>query len=170
LSDPSEWHLTLGEAADPSVIPGAFSDDTNAWMLYSSDVTSEGITFTSPDGRRLKTYTLLEDGIEIIYQRSGPVSTRIPLAVDPQAFFFDPTEYRSTPGLGTWTWGLVNGIQVEVRTESTLSAQSYTESFPYLSQTEDPNRAYPGGHYLPFPLSVVSLRDSGNFKVQIIAK
>ena len=170
LSDPSEWHPELGEAADPSVIPGAFSDDANAWILYSSDVTPEGITFSSPDASRLKTYQLLEDGIEITYQVSGPVSTRVPLAVDPQAFIFGPTEYRSAPGTGAWTWGLVNGIQAEVRTDATLSAQSFTDSFPYLSQSEDPDRAYPGGHYLPFPLSVVNLQGSGNFSVQISVK
>jgi hypothetical protein len=139
-------------------------------MLYTPDVTPEGIAFTSLDGSRLKAYRLLEDGIEIAYQVSGPVSTRIPLAVDPQAFYFSPTEYQSALGPGGWTWGLVNGIQVEVLTEAVLSAQSFTDSFPILSQSEDPDRAYPGGHYLPFPLSVVNLQGSGNFSVQIRVK
>jgi hypothetical protein len=169
LSDPSEWHPELGEAADPSDIPGAFSDDTTTWMLYNPIVTPEGITFTSPDGR-LKTYQLMENGIEITYRVSGPVSTRIPLAVDPQAFYFGPTEYQSALDPGVWTWGLVNGIQVEVSTEAVVSAQSFTDSFPYLSQPEDPDRLYPGGHYLPFPLSVVNLQGSGNFRVQITVK
>jgi len=179
LSDPSEWNLDLGEAADPSMIPGAFSDDTNSWMVYSSDITPEGISFTpvqkpglpgSPDGIRVKIYQLLEDGIEITYQVSGPVSTRIPLVVDPQAFNFGPTEYRSTAGPAEWTWGLNNGIQAEVITDAMLSAQSFTDSFPYLSQSEEPDRAYPGGYYLPLPLSVVDLHGSGIFSVQIIVK
>ncbi|MCX6036255.1 MAG: hypothetical protein NTV38_15000 [Chloroflexi bacterium] len=167
LSDPSEWHPELGQASDPSVIPGAFSDDTNTWMLYTPDVTPAGITFTSPDGSRVKNYRLLEDGIKITYQVASPVSTRIPLAVDPQAFILGPTDYSSASGSGAWTWGLADGIQVEVRTEVALSAQSFTDSFTYLSQPEDPDRAYPGGHYLPFPLSVVNLQSSGNFSVQI---
>lgn len=170
LSDPSEWHPDLGEAADPSVIPGAFSDDTNAWMLYSFVGSPNGITFTSPDGSRLKTYQLLEGGIKIAYQVSGPVSTRIPLAVDPQAFTTGPTEYLSVSSPGAWTWGLSNRIQTEVCTEAILSAQSFKDSFPYLSQSEDPNRTYPGGHYLPFPLSVVNLQSSRNFTVQISVK
>jgi hypothetical protein len=170
LSDPSEWHPDLGEAADPSVIPGAFSDDTNAWMLYSFVGSPNGITFTSPDGSRLKTYQLLEGGIKIAYQVSGQVSTRIPLAVDPQAFTTGPTEYLSVSSPGAWTWGLSNRIQTEVCTEAILSAQSFTDSFPYLSQSEDPNRTYPGGHYLPFPLSVVNLQSSRNFTVQISVK
>jgi hypothetical protein len=170
LSDPSEWHPELGEAADPSVIPGAFSDDTNTWMFYTPDVTSATITFSPPDGSCVKNYRLLEDGIEITYQVSGPVGTRIPLAMDPQAFYSGPTEYQSALGAGTWTWRLVNGIQVVVRTKTMLSVQSFTDSFPYLSQSEDPDRAYPGGHYLPFPLSVVNLQGSGNFSIQISAK
>ena len=170
LSDPSEWHPELGQAADPSVISGAFSDDTNTWTFYTPHVTPEGIAFTIPDGSRLKTYQLLGGGIEITYQVSGPVSTRIPLAVDPQAFILGPTKYFSVPGPGAWTWGLVNGVQVELRTEAALSAQSFTDSFPYLSQPEDPNRAYPGGHYLPFPLSVADLQENGNFSVKIIVK
>jgi hypothetical protein len=164
------WHPELGEAADPSVIPGAFSDDTNTWMPYSSVITPEGITFTSQDGSRVKTYLLLDDGIEITYQVSGTVNTRIPLAVDPQAFTFGPTEYRPAPGTGAWTWGLVNGTQAEVHTEATLSAQSFIDSFPYLSQSEDPDRAYPSGHYLPLPLSVVNLQGSGNFNIRISVK
>jgi hypothetical protein len=170
LSDPSEWHPELGEAADPGVIPGAFSDDTATWTVYQPAITPDSITFTSPDGSRVKTYRLLEDGIEMTYQVPGPVSTRIPLAVDPEAFYFGPTEYTGSLAPGAWTWGLVNGLQVEVRTGAVLSAQSYTVSFPYLSQPEDPDRLYPGGHYLPFPLSVVDLQGSGNFSVQIIVK
>jgi len=170
LSDPSEWHPELGEAADPDVIPGAFSDDTATWTVYQPAITPDSITFTSPDGSRIKTYRLLEDGIEMTYQVPGPVSTRILLAVDPQRFFSGPAEYAGSLAPGAWTWGLVNGLQVEVRSGAVLSTQSYTDSFPYLSQPEDPDRAYPGGHYLPFPLSVVDLQGSRDFSVQIIVK
>ena len=169
LSDPSDWHLELGEAADPSVIPGAFSDDTATWAVDQPTITTESITFTSPEGS-VKIYRLMENGIEIIYRGSGSVNTRIPLAVDPQAFYFGPAEYTGSLSPGGWTWGQVNGIQVEVRSEAALSAYSFTDSLPYLSQSEDPDRNYPPGHYLPFPLSVINLQGSGNFKVQISVK
>ena len=167
LSDPSEWNLKLAQAADPSVIPGAFSDDSDPWSVYRPSVSAASITFTSPEDTRLKTYRLLENGIEIIYQGSGPVSTRIPLAVDPQAFYFEPTHYTGSLTPGMWSWGLVGGIQVNVRSGAVLAVQSFTDSLPYLSQPEDPDRAYPGGHYLPFPLSVVTLQGSGNFSITI---
>jgi hypothetical protein len=170
LSDPSEWHLELGEASDPSVIPGAFSDDSDTWLLYASETGSEEITFTSPDGNRLKRYQLVEAGIKIEYQGSGPVSTHIPLVVDPVAFLFKPTEYFSMPVPGAWSWGLVDGTSIQVLTNATLSAQSFTDSLTYLSQSEDPDRSYPGGHYLPFPLSVVSIQGQEDFIIQLLVK
>jgi hypothetical protein len=170
LSDPSEWHPELGQAADPSVIPGAFSDDIQIWETYAPNITPEGVTFTSPDGSLVKSYHLLVDGIEISYRGSGPVSTRIPLAVDPAVFYFEPSEYTGSLASGAWSWGQVHGVQVEVRSGASLAVHSFTDSLPYLSLPEEPDRAYPEGHYLPFPLSVVSLKGSGNFSVQISVK
>ena len=170
LSDPSEWKPELGEAADPSVIPGAFSDDSATWMVFRPAITTDRITFTSPEDGRIKTYWLLQDGIEITYQGIDPVSTRIPLAVDPQAFYFSPSKLTGRLAPGMWTWRLVDGIRVKIRTDMALSVQSFTDSFAYLSQPEDPDRAYPGGHYLPFPLSIITLQGSGNFTVNITVK
>ncbi len=72
LSDPSEWQPNLGQAADPSVIPGAFSDDTLTWTIYASHVTTGTIDFTSPDGSRDKSYTLTDNGLEITYASWDP--------------------------------------------------------------------------------------------------
>lgn len=170
LSDPSEWHPELGQAADSSVIPGAFSDNSLTWTVYAPGVTPGSIEFTSQDAIRIKTYTLLENGIEITYRTLSPVSTRIPLAVNPQAFFFGPTVYTGSLASTTWTWGQNNGIEVEVTADTPFSVHSFTDSLPYLSQPEDPDRAYAAGHYLPFPLSIVDIMGNGNFGVQIIVK
>jgi hypothetical protein len=170
LSDSSEWHPELGQAADPSVIPGAFSDNSLSWTDYAPGVTPGSIEFTSQDATRIKTYTLLDNGIEITYRTSSPVSTLIPLALDPQAFYSGPTVYTGSLASTTWTWGQTNGIQVEVAADSPFSVRSFTDSLPYLSQPEDPDRAYPAGHYLPFPLSVVDIMGNGSFSVQIIIK
>jgi len=170
LSDPSEWHPELGQAADPSVIPGAFSDDNQTWLVYSEQVSPGSIEFTSPDGSRVKTFTLLENGIDITYRTSGPVSTRIPLALDPQTFYFEPAGYTGTLVSDSWTWSQTNGIQVEVVSTSSISVHSFTDSLPYLSLPENPDLDYPAGHYVPFPLSIVAVQGTGNFSVQIIVK
>jgi len=170
LSDPSEWRLERGEAADPSVIPGAFADDTEAWVQYKPGITANGIIFTSPDGSQVKTYRLMEKGIEVRYQVPGTVSTRVPLAVDPQTFYSNPTDYLPSLAPHSWTWSLLNGISVEVRTDAALSAQGFTSAVPFLSLPEDPNLGYPRGNYFPFPLSVVAIQGNEVFSVQIINK
>ena len=170
LSDPSEWHPERGEAADPSVIPGAFTDDTNPWTIYAPVITADGIIFTSPDRSRVKTYQLMENGIEVRYQATGPVTTRIPLVVEPQAFYSGPVKYQSALGPGSWSWGFDNGFRVEVRTDASLSADGFTSAFPFLSLPENPNLEYPTGTYFPFPLSVVTVRCDGECYTQITIK
>ena len=170
LSDPSEWHPENGEAADPNVIPGAFTDASDTWTAYTPTIQPDGISFTSPDGRLLKNYQLTANGIEVHYQGPGPVSTLIPLAVDPQRYYSGPVNYRATLAPHAWTWGLTGGSSVEVSSDATLSAEAFTAAIPFLSSSEDPNLDYPKGDYLPFPLSLVTIQSSGNFSVEIIVK
>jgi hypothetical protein len=170
LSDPSQWQPDLGQAADPSIIPGAFSDDTLTWSIYASKVTTGTIEFTSPDGSRDKKYTLVGNGLEISYTSLKSVITHIPLAVDANAFYFGPIRYSGNQTSTTWTWRQTNGGNVKVRTTLPFSVQSFTDSLPYLSQPENPDLPYPSGHFLPFPLSVVEIQGSGNFTIQINVK
>jgi hypothetical protein len=169
LSDPSEWRPGLGESADPAAIPGAFSDGTGIWGIRNP-VSTDALTFTSPDDSRTKTYRLTESGLSVTYQGFGSVNTMIPLAVDPQAWYFGPTQYQSASAPGEWTWGLFNGIQVEVRSDAALSAQSFTDSQSFLPGPENPDQGYPAGHYLPFPLSVVTIQSRRDISVQIMVK
>jgi len=168
LSDPSEWHPENGEAADPNGIPGAFSDASATWTAYTPTLQPAGITFTSPDGRLLKHYQLTANGMEVHYQGPGPVSTLIPLAVDPQRYYSGPVDYQATLAPHAWTWSLAGGSRVEVSTDATISAKAFTAAIPFLSSSEDPNLDYPKGDYLPFPLSLVTIQSSGNFSVEII--
>ena len=170
LSDPSEWHPESGEAADPNVIPGAFTDSTSTWADYTPTITADGITFTNPDGSRGKTYRLTESGIQVLYQSHSPVSTRISLALDPQAFYSGPTNYRAALTPHSWTWSLSGGSSVEIHTDAALSAEGITSAIPFLSLPEDPNLGYPQGNYLPFPLSVVTIESDGSFSIQITCK
>jgi hypothetical protein len=167
LSDPSEWHLERGEASDPSVIPGAFADEPGTWTTYRLADRSNGLTIVSPDGLSLKTYQLIENGLEVRYQVPGSISTRVPLAVDPDRFYAGPTEYRSDFGPHSWSWSLVNGPTVNVLSDALMTGQGFNSSFPFLFMPEDPNLDYPLGHYYPFPLSVASLTGQGRFWVQI---
>jgi hypothetical protein len=167
LSDPSEWHPQDGEAADPDVVPGAFTDDSGTWTAYSPTLRPDGITFTSPDGRLIKTYQLSANGLVVQYQVSGPLRTRIPLAVDPHRYYYGPTQYRATLGSRAWRWSLAGGSSAEVQTDAAFSGEGFISAIPFLSLSEDPNLDYPKGDYLPFPLALVTIQGDGNFSVEI---
>ena len=66
-SDAALWQLELGQAADPAIIPGAFSDQGP----FQAEVTPGSLTFTSPE--LVKTFTLTEGGMVVRYdsQKSG---------------------------------------------------------------------------------------------------
>jgi len=176
LSDPSEWNKITGDGADPGQIMGAFVDETQPFQEYAASWPApDTLTLANADGSRVKTFRLTEAGLDVTYQVSGlalslskgPMRTQIPLAVDPQLFFFGPSEYVAAQSASSWTWGTANGIKVQVQTDTALSAENFTESLPFLSLPEDPNVEYPPGHYLPFPLSLVTISSNGNFRVKI---
>ena len=170
LSDPSEWHPEMGEAADPGVIPGGFTDDTGTWTNYLPTIIADGIAFTTKDNSRVKTYRLTKNGLQVSYQLRGPVGTRIPLALDPQAFYSGPTNYLAALAPHSWVWVRSGGSRVEVRTNATLSAEGFISAIPFISLLENPNLGYPKGNYLPFPLSVVVIQSDGSFSVEIMHK
>ncbi|HEX2978812.1 MAG TPA: hypothetical protein VHO48_00985 [Anaerolineaceae bacterium] len=41
------------------------------------------------------------------------------------------------------------------------------DSAAYLREAEDPNRDYPSGHYLPFPLALATVSGSDGFWAEI---
>jgi hypothetical protein len=160
--------MSAGDAADPGQIMGAFSDDTQTRQPYSvSWPASDTLTLTRADGSRVKTFRLTEAGLEVAYQANGPVSTRVPLAVDPHLFHAGAVEYLAALSPDSWTWGPGNGTRVRVRTDAALSAEGFTVSIPFVGLPENPDLDYPAGHYFPFPLSVVTIRSGGSFRVQI---
>jgi hypothetical protein len=170
LSDPSVWHPELGEGADPNAIMGAFVDSTESWTPYQGLASGDNLTFTSPDGSQVKTFRLTGNALEVNYHLTDPLSTRVSLAVDPYSFYYRPSRYEGNAGPGSWTWGLENGLQVEVRSDASLTVVSFTDSAPYLGSPEIPDQDYPPGHYLPFPFSIITLNAERDFSVRISFK
>jgi hypothetical protein len=171
LSDPSEWEPARGEAADPAQIMGAFSDAPDPFAAYSPAWTPDGaLTLTAAAINRVKTFRLTEDGLQVRYDSQTPLTTRIPIAVDPwQRFRLGwVADVRASLTPTSWGWGLVNGIRLEVRTDAPFSAQGFTVSIPFLSRSENPNLDYPSGHFYPFPLSIMEIHANGSFIVEIV--
>jgi hypothetical protein len=170
LSDPSAWEPGGGVMADPSVLPGAFYEGPRDSPGYEPAIAPGAITLTQPAAGSIKAYRLSGTGLEVAYQAPGAVTTRIPLAVDPQAFYLGPTRYEGVLAPGSWSWGLSGGIRVEVRADAALAAQGFTASLPFMTYSEDPDLNYPAGHYYPFPLSVVEVSGKTVFHVWITVR
>lgn len=169
LSDRSVWDLAGGEGADPAQIMGAFADAENAFRAYRAQVfASDRIRFVSEDGRE-KIYRLTGKGLEV--SLSGPLETKIPLVVAPQARFSPGWAgiYRLVREVGGIRFGLVDGpiVRIQVTGGSVLAADSFLDAIPSLAFPENPNAENPPGFYLPFPLAVVSVSGSGSFSVTI---
>lgn len=164
LSDPSTWQPELGDAADPGAVMGAFSNMDEPYAEYRPSL-SGGVLTLAADGIS-KIFRLMENGIEVTVQSDLPVSLRIPLVVDPQAFY-SGASYVSSLSAGAWTWGPAAGLQAEVRTAADLFAEGFTVSKALLDLSEDPDLEYPPMHYFPFPFSLVTVSGEGEFTVFI---
>jgi hypothetical protein len=148
------------------VISGAFSNDSTLWAFQISGNTP-AITFDGPDGVRKKTFSLSEDGLNVIYEGFGAVSVAIPLVVDPQTYYFSPVKYSIFSIPGGVAWGFTDGLRVGIHTDAALTARNFTDSQSFLAGPENPDLAYPAGHYLPFPLSIFKVQSISDFNVLI---
>ncbi len=116
LSDPSEWEPQNGEAADPSVIPGAFTDDMDTWMDYTPTPHAGAITFTSPDGSRVKPTGWRHRASKWIIKvprraRWAPASRWLwnrRRSILARPIIRPPS--RPIPGLGTWLAGVLSRL------------------------------------------------------------
>ncbi len=159
LSDPSQWDLSKGEAADPGAYPGAFTDLDDAFEVYRPTLRGDTLTFGSPDGQRTKTFRLTPAGLEVSYHGPEAVKTQISLLVEPETRFTPgwAEKYRQEVSPGEIAWGLVNGPMLRIQAQGQMTIRAFSESLPFLTGPEDPDFSYPAGHYLPFPMAVVEL-------------
>ena len=163
LSDPALWRLDLGLTADPAVIPGAFSDAGP----FRADIQPREVTFTGPD--LTKTFTLLDNGIEVRYQSNRPQAARIPLAIDPWLRFKPDWagRYAGDKDSTGLTWGIPGAFQVVVRSNAGATLQEFTAARASARGPENPNFDYPAGHFVTFPLAVVDITAPAGFVVSL---
>jgi hypothetical protein len=169
LSDSLFWNLDGGIQADPYVINGAFVD---AGIQYKVLIEPGGLSLTSIDGVIKKTYKLTNSGLRIDYQLNAttiPLQAQIPLISDPwnrfspgwsQRYSADETENR-------FVWHLSPDLKVLIESSNQISVSEFTESRDFLALPENPNRDYPAGHFLPFPLALVDIEFNNDFYVYI---
>jgi hypothetical protein len=170
LSDPKDWLFALGTASDPAVIPGAFIDDPYGLAFYKIAFTEQGsISAISPDGKIIKTYSLNEHALRVQYKSNQEIATSIPVA-----------NWRSDNNTPGWynrylTTHIKDNLYVQDPISmffygTSIKVSSFFDSYDWITSPEDPNRAYPAGHYLPFPMQVIFLTANGDFSVDITIK
>jgi hypothetical protein len=170
LSDTSLWDPLMGPAGDPAEIPGAFSDKNAPFSPYTITTLEVGsLTMTRSDGQVQKTFTFLDNGLNMECLATRAVTLRIPLVLDPQARFQTGWQlgYNSLSTKDIYRWGFKDGLTIEIH-GSNLYSRDFIESRSLLSNPENPNLDYPVGHYLPFPLALVETNGNGQFSIQIL--
>ena len=170
LSEPSGWEPGQGLAADPAVISGAFIDQRPPDQVLVED---ESLTYTWAVGAVVsKTYSLLPQGMRVEYQISpggAPVRTQLPLALDPWLRFSPgwADTYRAVQDSGVLTWEIEPHLYLTVQGSADMHLLSFVDSHGTMASPEDPNRDYPAGHFIPFPISLVELSSVDDFFIQI---
>ncbi len=163
--DPRDWQITAGPASDPNEIPGAFVDDGEPFRSFQAEAQAGQIRFTSAGGSLEKIFTLTPQGLRVRYRGSLPASVQIPLVFDPAARFLPGWAKRvilspgGSPSQLTWH---ASGASLVLQAEgASLSITTFLDSFDSVHSPEDPDHAYPPGHFLPFPFALVEAQLEG---------
>ncbi len=184
LADPSTWQVEKGIAGDPRALRGAFSEipagyAEPSWDDYSVQTAVQTglgeITFTSPDGRLVKTIRLEPQGFVANYISKDEVRVQMPLVVDPWVRFspgweqsYTPSASSQTASLQSWTWGLVNGVQASLAIDGgNFNVQPFSITQQLMNSPENPDFQYPAGHYLPFPMALATADGKGKFSITL---
>jgi hypothetical protein len=169
ISDPIFWNSDGGVFSDPRVIPGAFIDSN---IYFNPEPIPEGLRLASPDGSITKLFQLVPNGIRVeyqIYPASTPVEVTIPLVLDPwnrtSSGWSD--DYFQETNSHTYMWQSPSSLRVRIHTSGDLSSRAFIDSRQFFSRPENPNRDYPPGHLLPFPMALVTIKDEGSFQTLI---
>jgi len=154
LSDRSTWNLSLGPAADSKAVAGAFVDADFPWQLYAPSLADDRLVFTSGDGARSKAYRFDGMGVAVTFAGGESGQVQIALALDPWLRFAPEWTERYQWGVGGWE--VAGRLSCKLQATGRPSGDAFVDSGRALTLPEDPNLAYPGGHFLPYPLTVIT--------------
>jgi hypothetical protein len=167
-----DWQIQRGAAADPNEIPGAFATQSDPFSPHTPVTGAGTLTFWSDNGTE-KTYSITPRGFRFAYRSSTPSLTRLPLVLSPNLFWGNQLSYTalSDPDRLSFTWGAASLQQLVVLASSAeLHADSFIDSIDWLQQSENPEQAYPAGHFVPYPLVVLEIRAGDSFILDIQQK
>lgn len=174
LSDSTLWDYTKGIAGDPSLLRGAYSDtlagtNTPSWEVFQVQYAKNQVYFRSPNGALIKSFNLTPSGMIASYKTDALVTVQMPVLVNPEDRYLPDwsNNFCSTVLSQAWLWGLCQGSQVIIQTSSEITGYAFSDSYLKMQQPEDPNYAYPPGHFLPFPMGLGLVNSLGEYNIQI---
>ena len=163
LSDPSTWQPKLGPAADPYEIPGGFALLDRPFEPAQVEIQAQKMVFTSNSSTRT-TYQLNGTELWVEVASPQPISTRLPIPLAPQRWPSEGPVSRWLPpprldgSSWMWTPALGDGLRIDFAGTTALTAISFLDTLDLLKVPEDPDRNYPPGHFIPFPLAVIDIQ------------
>ena len=163
LSDPTTWQVGLGPGADPNEIPGGFARTDRPFESAQVEIQAQKMIFSTADSTHI-TYQL--NGAELVVEVTSPhsITTRLPITLAPQDWPSEEPASRWLPAprldgaVWVWTPARGDGLQIEFIGTTGLTAISFLDTLDLLKIAEDPDRNYPPGHFLPFPLAVIEIQ------------
>jgi hypothetical protein len=164
ISDPSQWNLSAGLQADPQVIPGAFADKFGP---YHPTIQDDILILEGAFG--IKRYQFSSQGIKFEGEYSQPATAHIPLTLDPWKRFAQDwgESYSITNSENVWIWKLLPATRLIIQSNAAITASHFAESRRFMGIQENPNQDYPPGHYLPFPIALITIEAQDSLQVTI---
>lgn len=160
LSDPADWQIDMDLFSDPAMVEGAFRDSDNA-TSYTIDISPQKMTFTSKDSTVKKTYTLTDSTLSVTVLTAQPETFLIPILGN----LLQATQISTIQIQADIANKNAGTLKIKSEGIKILQSLSYTDSSELMVLPEDPNKAYPIGHYLPIPFSQIEFDSQEQFSI-----
>lgn len=167
LSDPSTWQIDRGQLADPQATGDSFQEQADPYAPLQLEASPGAVHMRTPSGQLEKLFTLEQGRLTVEYRSQSSRQTLITLApgasqvnipgrlrqfsLDPQ-----PEQIRFTAGK------LILSVSLSL---PPAQIKSSLETLSWMRLGEDPDREYPPGHFLPYPLTELIIQAPAGWKV-----
>jgi hypothetical protein len=167
LSDPMDWNLDQAgnKPVDPGVLAGALAGPQGEFL---AEVSANELGLVTGDGHISKRFQLAADGLHVEIRSQFPTQLPgqmvVPVLIEPAARLLPGRLFQaqSLQVPAEVQWQISERVLFTIHTSSPFKVTSFLDSRELLNRTEDPNFAYPRGHTLPFPMSLVEIQPEGS--------
>lgn len=157
LSDPSFWFMD-SHNSDPDLIESGFAQSE----AMSKESSPSSMSFSFKTRNSVITYALTQDSLVVSIDSDIPANLVLPVPgkVTGTGNNFIIQIIRPQSGR------LANLEKVEITGADQIDITSVLDSDNLLLLPEDPNLAYPPGHYLPYPFSLMHIQAGQSLEIK----